>query len=659
MKKNKYLIKGLILFFLLIAFSISSIKSQTTYYSYMSGAWNNLDTWTTDPGGTTLVGSQIPTDGDAVVILMSRTVTLASDIATTTLDITINSGGIIDIGSYSFTSGLTALRGEGTLMLSGTNFPSAATNTFIQSGGGTTEYNNSSNFTLPAAQTEYNNLTLNLSTTAIIATQVSNITLNGDLYVKSGIYQINDASANRRHLTINGDVTVDNGSTIRVGAGNTRTNASVTGIVSVAAEPFVEYYDANTHRVVVYGDFTNNGTVQFTNQNYPVFDAFPTDGAATVYFMGNTDNTLTCNNTTDFYNLVVDKGTDQTYQLSVNSSDYYYFRLFGANISGGENGGENPILKKALWIRNGTFRLFGKVVIPSLSEGACDPGLSGGPNSDFYIPANAAFVVDGPDVIVLTTADDYREINAAYNVSGGTGSVNGLGVGGCSSFSVYGKFQIDDGYISTRESGGFIYWGNSSGEFIINGGTLDGKQLRTANSSGGLTAYRQTGGTLTLRGRLTQTVSGVSTVADLATVPLNTTQTTNGINGDLGTFNIDRDDNIFEMTGGTIEILDVCGEDASSISRAYEVNSLPAYYSVSGGSVQIIPTDGSDTDYNYYIASSAPIYNLTIDDAASSGFDVLLTDIPAKSGVTARTNPPLTVSNDLTFTNNATLDANN
>ena len=109
----------------------------------------------------------------------------------------------------------------------------------------------------------------------------------------------------------------------------------------------------------------------------PYILLFPMNGAATVYFTGASDNTLTCNNTTDFYNLVIDKGTDQTFSLSVNSAGYYNFRLFGANISGGENAGDNPIIKKALWIRNGTLRLYGQVVIPSLSEGLCTGGLSG------------------------------------------------------------------------------------------------------------------------------------------------------------------------------------------------------------------------------------------------------------------------------------------
>jgi hypothetical protein len=663
MKKHSYFLSKILFVLLLMILIISSAKSQTTYYTYKSGTWNDIDTWTTDPGGTTLVGSQIPTNGDAVVVLMSRTVTLTNDTATTTLDITINSGGILDIGDYSFTSGLTALRGKGKLRLSSANFPTATTNTFVQTGGGTTVYYNSSDFTLLAAQTEYNNLTLDLSTTSIVATQLSNITLNGNLLIKVGIYRINDASPNRRQLTINGDVTVNSGSSFTVGTGVTNTTTNPYGI-SGGTAPFIDYYDAQSHRLAVYGDFTNNGTVSFTNLTYPVYDAFPpttlgsTTGFATVYFLGSTDNTLTCNNTTDFYNLVVDKGTDQTFQLAVNSSDYPNFRLFGANTSGGENGGDNPLLKKALWLRNGTLRLFGKVVIPSLSEGTCDGGLSGGPNSDYFIPANAALVIDGPDVIVLTTADDYTEINAAYGTVGANNAAMGVNPDAdCSSFSILGKFQIDDGYISARESGGFIYWASSSGEIIINGGTLDVKQFRTANASGGLTAYRQTGGTFNLRGRIKNDVSGVSAVEDLAAVPLSTTQSTGGIQSAVGTFNIDRDDNIFEMSGGTIEIFDVCAETGTT--RAFEVNSLSAYYNVTGGTVKITPTDGSRSDEDYYIASSAPIYNFTIDDSDGSGFDVYLTNIPAKTGVTARTNPSLTILNNLNLANNATLNSNN
>ncbi len=370
------------------------------------------------------------------------------------------------------------------------------------------------------------------------------------------------------------------------------------------------------------------------------------------------DNTLTCNNTTDFYNLVVDKGTDQSLSLSVNSAGYNYFRIFGANISGGENGGDNPIIKKALWIRNGTLRLYGLVVIPSLSEGTCDGGLSGGPNSDYFIGSNAALVIDGPDVVVLTTADDYREINAAYGTTAASDAQVGVSKGGCSSFSVYGTFRIDDGYISTRESGGFIYWATSAAQFIVNGGTLDAKQFRTANSSGGLTAYRQTGGTFTLRGRFQRTVTGVTNVASLKSVALNTTRADNGINGNVGTFNVDQDANLFEMSGGTIEILDVCGRDAGNIGRAFEVNSMPSYVNVTGGTILIRPTTGTvATDYPYYVVSAAPLGNFTIDQVSGTQ-TVQLTNI-TKAGVTAR-NPALEVLGNLTLSGtNANLTTNN
>ncbi len=454
----------------LFLFAKQAIAYGTNLYSYQTGNWNNVDTWTTDPGGTTLVGSQVPANGDVVVILSSRTVSLPANISTTGLDVTINSGGILNMGAFGFTSVLTALRGSGTLQLTTTNFPGATTNTFVNSGGGTTEYKNGANFTFPASQGTYNNLVINLTNSSLIASQLSNITLNGNLQVIRGVYQINDGSSARRQLTIAGNVTINSGSSLTVGNGNTTTTTNPLGI-SGGTAPYVNYYDQNTHRVVISGDFTNNGTVRFTNQSYPVFTSFPNNGAATVYFTGASDNTLTCNNTTDFYNIVVDKGTDQSLSLSVNSAGYNYFRIFGANISGGENGGDNPIIKKALWIRNGTLRLYGLVVIPSLTEGTCDGGLSGGPNSDYFIGSNAALVIDGPDVVVLTTADDYREINAAYGTTAASDAQVGVSKGGCSSFSVYGTFRIDDGYVSTRESGGFIYWATSAAQFIVNGGT--------------------------------------------------------------------------------------------------------------------------------------------------------------------------------------------
>ena len=636
-----------------------------TFYSYQTGNWDVATTWTSDPGGTTQVGTTIPGDNDVVIILDGRTVTLPADVASASLDITINSGGILDMSTYQFTAGLAALRGEGTLRLASANFPAATTNTFINAGGGTTEYNNAANFTFPAGQLTYNNLTLNAP--GVTATQMSNITLNGNLYVKQGTYRINDnTSTTPKTLTINGNVTVDNGASVTVGQGSTNTTTNPYGITGGTA-PFINYY-TQFHTIIVNGDFTNNGTVRFANLAYPVFNLLPplgsgaTSGAATVYFMGASNNALTCNNTTDFYNLVLDKGVDQTFELTVYSSAYPNFRLFGANISGGDNPGNNPNLKKALWIRTGTMVLKGLTIIPSLSEGTCGDGAT--PNSDFYVPANGALVLDGPDVVVLSTADDYREINIAYNVSGGTGLVNGVGLSGCSSFSILGKLEINDGYFSTRESGGFITWDWASGQFELNGGSVDAKQFRAAGGTGGLASFTQNGGNIYLRGRFQRTptqYTNVNDLKDFSSATLNTTRIDAALDGSVGTFNLNSAANVLSMSGGTMRIYDVCGTGGGQ-NGAFEVFSSTANISVTGGTVEIIPTTGSGTDATaYLIESNSSINNLIINRVSGTSPVQVITyplnildDLTLQSGVLSANNLDITIGGNFSIASGTT-----
>ncbi|MCG8700372.1 MAG: hypothetical protein MI922_20120, partial [Bacteroidales bacterium] len=405
--------------------------------------------------------------------------------------------------------------------------------------------------------------------------------------------------------------------------------------------PFIDYYDQQSHRIVLYGDFTNNGTVRFTNQSYPVYNAFPTSGIATVYFMGASSNTLTCNNTTDFYNLVLDKGVDQSFSLTVYSSDYDHFRLFGANTSAGDGGGANPNLKKALWIRTGSLVLQGLTIIPSLTEG----GGTGTPNSDFYIPANGALILDGPDVVVLSTADDYREVNIAYGVSGGSGSVNGVNKGTTDcSFSIYGKLQINEGYLSTRESSGFVTWDIASGEFIINGGVVDAKQFRADGGSSGLSSFTQTGGTFYLRGRLQRTPTqyvNVSDFTDFSGATLGLPRLTSGIDANMGSFNVNAAANVFAMSGGTIEIFDVCGTPGYAI----DIFSDPGNINVSGGTIKLSPYTGNGINYDFIVRSRAEFGNLTVSRVSSTSSIVLNTYA-------------LTVLNDVNLTS-GDLDANN
>lgn len=627
------------------------------YYSYQTGDWNQFSTWTHDPGGTTQNATDIPNENDKVVILNGRTVTLTTDVDTAGLDITVKEGAVLDLASYTFTNGLATLQGQGTFKLASVNYPSVTSNLFVLAGGGTTEYYNTADFTLPAAQTQYNHLRINAS--GITATQLSNITLNGDLHVKQGTYQINDNSTARRQLTIHGDVLIDNGASITTGTGNT-VSGDTTGATTAA--PFIDYYDLNSHRVVVYGDFTNNGTVRFTNQSYPVYNAFPNDGMATVYFMGATNNTLHCNGTTDFYNMVLDKGIDQTYKLSVYSTAYQNFRLFGRNNIGGENGGANPDLRKALWIRTGTLELKGMTIIPSLTEGT-DCGSD--PNSDFYIPANGSLLVSGSEVIILTTADSYQEINLAYGVSAPDDGACGVAIGYCTSFSILGRLQIDNGYFSTRESGGIITWDDASGELIINGGMVDVKQYRSAGTSGGLASFSQSGGTFLLRGRFQRTPAAYTSINDLkdfSTNTLITTRVTDGLQPASGTFNISETANVFNMSGGTIRIYDVCGIGTGE-SEAFQVFSDENNNSVTGGTVEIVPTAGTTgTDATEFkIETTADLYNLTINRASTTAtadvnlYDLtVLNDLTITSGDLVANNYDITIGGDFIVENGTT-----
>lgn len=596
-----------------------------TLYSYQTGNWDNPTTWTTDPGGTTLVGQAVPAAGDVIVILPGRTVGLVSNVALSNLEINIQEGGILDMKGFSFSTTLKALKGKGTLRLSSPNFPpvAAGKNLFVEAEGGITEYYNATNFTLSSVQTVYNHLHINNASSAITATLVSDLTLNGDLYINKGIFRINDNTNNRRlRLRVLGNVKVNAGGSIVTGTGVT--NSTTDPCAPILEEqtinlgnPFIRYYAEQSHIIEIYGDFTNDGIVKFTNLSYPVFDKLPptnigtTTGFASVYFRGNGNNTLRCNGTTDFYNLIVDKGTDPSTNLTIYSTSYQNFRLFGANTANGQGGTENPLLRKALWIRNGSLILKGMTVIPSLSEGTCYSSANTNPNSDFYVPANGALVLDGSEVIVLSTADSYTEVNLAYGTSAASDAAMGIAKGGCSSFSIYGKLEINDGYFSTRESGGIINWDVAAGQLIINGGLLDAKQIRSAGSQSGLASYLQTGGTLELRGRLQRTsASGTGNPALLRSATVNTVREVNGINPDFATFNLQNTLNTFSMSGGSIKIYDACGTDGLAIG----INAALHNTNVTGGTIIMNPLHGTSLANAaiHYINSTSPFYTLNV-----------------------------------------------
>lgn len=604
-----------------VAVSGTSIPPSPVYYSYQTGSWNTANTWTTDPSGTTLVGSAVPSANDNVVILSNRTVTLPANVATDGLKVTINDGGILDLGGYQFTAaaGLSSLGGQGTLRIASAYFPKVTTNSFVLAGGGTTEFYNATSFTLPS-QATYNHLRINAP--GWIATQMANITLNGDLLVKAGTFQINDNASNvKKQLTVMGDVIVESQGKIKVGQG--ATNSAIGGTGGTA--PYLNYYE-NFHRVVIYGNLTNKGgEIRFTNLDKPLYGSFPptgngaNSGAASVYFIGSESAAVLCDGKTDFYNLVLDKNDPAT-SLTIDPSAPQNFSLFGANtLSFDGAASANPNMRKALWIRTGSLVLKGATTIPSLSEGSVV-------NSDYFVPANGSLVLDGPDVVVLSTTDDYREVNVAYGTTAAANSDLGIGTSQYSSLGILGKVQVNDGYLSTRESAGITYWSYGSGQLIVNRGIVDAKQIADASgSNSGLFNYTQNGGSVLLRGRFQHQVK-TAIVDDLTLSDLNATRADNGISSSVGTFSINSNANSgFTMTGGNIAIYDACN---SGDALAFDVACPSANINVTGGTLQLYPTTGSGADAaNFLVNTTAPLGNLTISRASGS------TDVKLSSNI--------------------------
>ncbi|MGQ1946924.1 glycine-rich domain-containing protein [Geofilum sp. OHC36d9] len=633
---------------------LNVVPSITRYYSYKSGDWNEPTTWTHDPSGTTQVCETVPNEYAEVYVLAGRTVTLPGDVGVSNLNISIADGGVLDMSTHQFSSGLLYLRGQGTLRLASLFFPSATTNTFVDESGGTTEYYNNANFEWgTSSQGTYCNLVLNAS--GVTASQMRNITINGNLVLKNGTFSIgNSSSTVLRSLIVKGDLQVYAGAQLKVGAGSTSTDDLSGSVIG----SYPDYYINNSHRVELYGDFTNNGTVRFTNQTMPDYNSFPDEGFATVFFRGASDNTLYCNGTTDFYNLVLDKGSDQTFKLTVNSTTYSHFRLFGRTDQGGEDGGTDPSLKKALWIKTGTLSLEGLTVIPSLTEG----NSGGNPNSDYFIPANGALELNGPEVIVLSTADSYQEINAAYGVSATSNNDVGLAPsGGAQSFSIYGKLVINDGYLSTRESGGIITWDVASGQLEINGGYLDTKQIRAAGGSEGKFSYQQAGGTVALRGRYQRTPSAYTSVSDLranTVATINTAINSTVLDGSKATFNVNSATNVFIMSGGTIQIYDVSGDNGYAVDIYAGVNNI----NVTGGTIEFLPLTGS-TDF--IIRSNAPFGNMVLNRSAGtstltlgSGYPLtILKNITLTKGIFSANSEDVTVGGNFTVSADATYNS--
>lgn len=576
----------------------SARELTQTWYSLRSGNWNDPNIWTLDPAGLLLVNpsSTYPQEpGDNVVIKNGKKVLVnLPDLKCKNLTVE----GSLD---FALTAGheFNTINGNGRILLASNNWPVGDATHFTSAGQGegtVVFYGNS--FSLPSPRTYYNMEVMMEAGQTL--TLLSDYTLNGNLEVKSGTFKINDDSATSiLTLIVKRNVTVSSGANISTGLGRTNGTYSISGNM-----PSSGNYHKIYHQFEIWGDFTNNGVVRFTNQTNHVYNQFTNTGAVSVWFKGLTNNVASCNGRTDFYNLIIDKGTDQTYILELNASATSNFALYGPNNVGRNESAPfsalNPEIRKALWIKNGTLKLTGDLTIPTLSEG----GVGGG-NGDYAIGGNACLWIASNNVSVYSTAQQASQLPSGASGFDPGSSNQGL--------SLFGKYRISAGTFATRNSAGLIFWSTGNAVISVEGGTTTVAQFRSASSGGGQTSYSQSGGILKVDG-IGEVTSGY---------PI---------------FGFDSADGVFVMSGGEIQILGQSGNANDVYLPIKDGN-----HNVTGGNLTLSVNGNITLDYN----SNVPFYNVDISRLNTSNTAV----VNLKSS--------MKVLNDLSIGNNSTLATNN
>jgi hypothetical protein len=527
-------------------------NAQQTWYAINSGEWTESENWTLDPAAAIHITEEegYPLAGDNVVIKSGKNITMPEQTGETPFIASCNVltvDGRLDLKDtegHSFSE----IRGTGRILMEGDNFPNGNASHFVGEGQGTVVFEGG-DYTI-SSNTFYN-VEINSTSQVNLAGVLE---VNGNFSVLTGNFQFgNDAIS--RTLTVDGDVVVNSGASMTV------TTAGV-------------------HNMYAKGNITNNGIIKFTNLPQPDYDSTPSNGYVILTATGESNTTLTANNTTFLQRLIIDKGSDRTYRFTVNPAQKQYFRLFGQN--------NNAVANKALVINYGTLELTGATYIHSLTEG-----------TDFGVPVTGGFWINGGAVEVNSTAIS----NAADGFS--SEGVNASTSSGAQSLTVLGHFRISDGLLNTR-SHGFVAWDEGNALVQIEGGTVKTPGFRSGGNNTGKWTYNQSGGKVQMFGDID---------SDLE-------------DSDAATFDIKGENNVFIMSGGEMEIYDaVTTSDYidlgfirikyNTVHIAINIESGQGNYSVAGGTVKLIRGTGSN-DENFVVDSSVPFFNFEVGGSANA-----------------------------------------
>ncbi|PIO47054.1 MAG: hypothetical protein CMR00_12450 [[Chlorobium] sp. 445] len=313
------------------------------------------------------------------------------------------------------------------------NSPTGYRNLVI-SGNGTTK-------TFPGAElTISGNLTVQDGATALLSNQT-----DGDIFITG-------AAAGGGNLTVTGtgsvlrftndeERTVEVRRNVTIGAGATFDVATTGGAV-----PNLLIIGDNTSALG--GNLVNNGT----------FDMNAGGGRFTdVQFRGTGNASITgSGTTTEFYRLIVNKGTDQTATLTV--PDVATLASFALTAPAN-------VIVKPLAIQHGTFIFNRPTATLELSSGG----------GNFVIPTTGALQVGGGTVQLSSTGGHDLILNGRLRITGGT---------------------VNIGTDASGVSQNSIIYQSPSAELLVEGGTLTVATGIRANA--GVLNYTQSGGTVTV-----------------------------------------------------------------------------------------------------------------------------------------------------------------
>lgn len=515
-------------------------------YTYQSGSWDVLNTWTQDPSGTTLAGSAFPGPNDRVTVLNGRTVTKSAG-SITINSLTIQNGGFLDITNTTGHN-FGTVSGQGRLKLSSVTAPAGDYTNFVSATGGTIEFYNSGG-TIPAAGTFNNVIFRNTTGSNITYTQASDLVINGSLILDR---------------TSTGTLTLQHGNN------TTARSLSIGNGVTIGAGTSWTVFNGNQqgHTVSVVGNFINSGTVRFTNQASPNYTTATTTGAVILTMAGDGNSDMTLTGTTDIYRLILDKGIDRTFILSITADNTSRFRLMGPNNAALSGAPPTITDVRALTLLTGTVRLGANIVIPSLVSGN---------NNAYRIDEDVMLWLDGANV--TTTASPFDNDPAVL--------------------LPYGELRISSNSVLNDNSNQGIVT-RSKATVRIEGGTVSTKMLRTSYEDDvHRGAFIMTGGTLT--------ISGDQILTNLGGITL------------YAPFTFPYPDNSFTMSGGTINVNASADEHpfqgiGNGTDFIWILNALEDNINVTGGTVNFtVPTDRPA-----YIASTAPFWNLNITSTSSA-----------------------------------------